>query len=101
MFLNDGDFSEEFRDVTTAAAAGGPTRYGKIAPEHWGYPSWVPERKAAEARRQQVSGAAGFGCFAQCLPPRLHCSQAVHVGAASQHTAPNQMLQLSSERNYR
>jgi Glycolipid 2-alpha-mannosyltransferase len=67
VFLNDGDFSQEFRDVTTAAAAGGPTRYGKISAEHWGYPSWVPERKAAEARRQQVSRAAGFGCFAQCL----------------------------------
>lgn len=60
VFLNDGDFSEEFRNATTAAAAG-PTRYGKIGKEHWGYPPWVPERKAAQARKQQVHDGVLYG----------------------------------------
>lgn len=54
VFLDDSEYDEEFRNITTAAAGGGPVRYGHIGPEHWGYPSWVPEQKAAEARRQQA-----------------------------------------------
>lgn len=59
VFLDDGEFNEDFRNATTTAAAGGPTRYGRIPTEHWSYPSWVPEWAAAKARKRQV----GWSCL--------------------------------------
>ena len=50
VFLNDEDFSQEFIDLTTAIVSG-KTKYGKIPKEHWSYPEWIDQKKAAETRR--------------------------------------------------
>ncbi len=59
VFLDDGELSDEFKAATTAAA-GGPTRYGRIPASQWSYPEWVPAAAAAAAREQQV-------CFVQAV----------------------------------
>lgn len=50
VFLNDEDFTQEFKDLTTAIVSG-KTKYGKIPKEHWSYPEWIDQNKAAETRR--------------------------------------------------
>ena len=50
VFLNDEDFTQEFKDLTTAIVSG-KTKYGKIPKEHWSYPEWIDQKKAAETRR--------------------------------------------------
>jgi alpha 1,2-mannosyltransferase len=49
VFLNDDDFDETFKRVTTALVSG-TTKYGKIGKEHWGFPSWIDQDKAAKVR---------------------------------------------------
>ncbi|KAF2240002.1 glycosyltransferase family 15 protein [Viridothelium virens] len=49
VFLNDNDFDDQFIKVTTALVSG-KTRYGKIASDHWSYPSFIDQEKAKEAR---------------------------------------------------
>lgn len=54
MFLDNGELDENFRQMTSAAAAG-PTRYGTIPVGHWSYPPWIPTWAAAKARDIMVS----------------------------------------------
>ena len=49
VFLNDDDFSDEFKKVTTALVSG-TTKYGKIPTEHWSFPEWIDQDKAAKVR---------------------------------------------------
>ncbi|TKA61678.1 Alpha-1,2 mannosyltransferase KTR1 [Friedmanniomyces simplex] len=49
VFLNDADFDDTFIKVTTALTSG-KTRYGKIASEHWGFPSFIDQEKARKVR---------------------------------------------------
>ncbi|KAJ1907174.1 hypothetical protein IWQ60_011914 [Tieghemiomyces parasiticus] len=49
VFLNNEPFSDEFKDLTSTATSAN-TSYGLIPREHWGYPSWISEQKAADAR---------------------------------------------------
>ena len=49
VFLNDADFDETFTKVTTALTSG-KTRYGKIDKEHWGFPEFIDQDKAAKVR---------------------------------------------------
>lgn len=49
VFLNDNDFSDEFKKLTTSLVSGN-TFYGRIPKEHWSFPSWIDTDKAAEAR---------------------------------------------------
>ncbi|KZZ90332.1 alpha-1,2 mannosyltransferase [Ascosphaera apis ARSEF 7405] len=51
VFLNDGDFNDEFKKVTTALVSG-KTHYGKIPKEEWGIPEHISEEKAAETREK-------------------------------------------------
>ena len=37
VFLNDADFDDTFKKVTTALTSG-KAKYGKIDGEHWGFP---------------------------------------------------------------
>jgi alpha 1,2-mannosyltransferase len=39
VFLNDGDFSDQFKRYTQALT-GAKCKYGKIAPEVWNQPEW-------------------------------------------------------------
>ncbi|KAJ5379059.1 Glycosyl transferase family 15 [Penicillium cosmopolitanum] len=51
VFLNDKEFDDEFKKLTTALVSG-KTHYGLIPKEHWSYPEWIDEDKAAEARAE-------------------------------------------------
>ncbi|KAI7468308.1 Alpha-1,2 mannosyltransferase [Hortaea werneckii] len=49
VFLNDAEFDETFKSVTGALTSG-RTRYGKIDKEHWGFPEFIDQDKAAKVR---------------------------------------------------
>lgn len=49
VFLNDAEFSEEFKEATSAVVSG-ETKYGLIPQEHWSYPDWIDKEKAAMTR---------------------------------------------------
>ncbi|KAK4494188.1 hypothetical protein PRZ48_014486 [Zasmidium cellare] len=49
VFLNDGDFDDTFKKVTTALTSG-KARYGKIDTEHWGFPDFIDQEKAKKVR---------------------------------------------------
>lgn len=49
VFLNDNEFDDEFKKLTTALVSG-TTHYGVIPKEHWSYPEWIDEDKARAAR---------------------------------------------------
>ncbi|CAG8732269.1 2714_t:CDS:2, partial [Racocetra persica] len=60
VFLNDVDFTEEFK-IKTSALTKSKTYYGKI-PEHmWSYPSWINQTKAAESRSEMSSKGVIYG----------------------------------------
>lgn len=50
VFLNDKPFDETFKKVTTSLISG-TTFYGLIPTEHWSYPEWIDQDKAAETRK--------------------------------------------------
>lgn len=39
IFLNDDDFSDEFKEKTQALTSAN-CKYGKIDPDHWHQPDW-------------------------------------------------------------
>ncbi|KAF9894735.1 alpha 1,2-mannosyltransferase 2.4.1 [Aspergillus nanangensis] len=49
VFLNDKEFDETFKKVTTSLVSG-TTHYGIIPNEHWSYPEWIDQDKAKKAR---------------------------------------------------
>lgn len=49
VFFNDVPFSEEFIKLTSAAVSG-KAIYEVIPHEHWSYPEWIDQTKAAKAR---------------------------------------------------
>jgi alpha 1,2-mannosyltransferase len=51
VFLNDADFDETFIKVTSRLSSG-RTRYGKIGEEHWGFPDFIDQDKAAQVRQE-------------------------------------------------
>ncbi|KAI5967341.1 KRE2 [Candida margitis] len=60
VFLNDEEFTQEFKDLTTAIVSG-KTKYGKIPTEHWSYPEWVNLDKAAESRKKMKQANIIYG----------------------------------------
>lgn len=60
VFLNDEPFSEEFKELTSAIVSG-KTKYGLIPPEHWGYPAWIDQEKAALTREQMKKDKIIYG----------------------------------------
>ncbi|SCU97253.1 LAMI_0F09406g1_1 [Lachancea mirantina] len=60
VFLNDKEFTEEFKRVTTAMISG-TTKYGKVPPEHWSYPEWIDQNKAAQVRDQMRADRIIYG----------------------------------------
>ncbi|TPX26354.1 alpha 1,2-mannosyltransferase 2.4.1 [Coccidioides immitis] len=60
VFLNDGDFSENFKTVTSALVSG-KAYYGKIPEEHWSFPEWIDQNKAAEARKEMEEKKVIYG----------------------------------------
>lgn len=65
VFLNDKEFNEEFKEATSAMISG-ETFYGVIPKDHWGYPEWIDQDKAAmvreEMQRKQIiyGGSASY-----------------------------------------
>ncbi|CAL9730159.1 alpha-1,2 mannosyltransferase Ktr1p [Monosporozyma unispora] len=51
VFLNDVEFSDEFKNVTSALISG-KTKYGVIPKEHWSFPDWIDQDKAAKVREE-------------------------------------------------
>ncbi len=49
VFLNDKPFDAEFKRVTTALISG-KTYYGEIPYEHWSFPDFIDQGKAAKVR---------------------------------------------------
>ncbi|EUC50717.1 glycosyltransferase family 15 protein [Bipolaris oryzae ATCC 44560] len=60
VFLNDDDFSDEFKKVTTALVSG-KTKYGKIPTEHWSFPEWIDQDKAAKVRQEMKEKKIIYG----------------------------------------
>ena len=51
VFLNDEPFTEEFKRVMTRLVSG-EAKFGVIPKEHWSYPAWIDQNKAAETREK-------------------------------------------------
>ncbi|ONH67676.1 Glycolipid 2-alpha-mannosyltransferase 1 [Cyberlindnera fabianii] len=49
VFLNDEPFSDEFKTVMTRLVSG-TAKFGVIPKEHWSYPDFIDQQKAAETR---------------------------------------------------
>lgn len=53
VFLNDKEFSDEFKEKVTAAVSG-PVQFGLVPTEHWGYPDFIDQEKAKVERAQMA-----------------------------------------------
>jgi alpha 1,2-mannosyltransferase len=51
VFLNDAEFDDTFKRVTTSLVSG-TTKYGKIPKEHWSFPEFIDQDKAAKVREE-------------------------------------------------
>ncbi|GME73680.1 unnamed protein product [Ambrosiozyma monospora] len=60
VFLNDEEFSEEFKKVTTELVSG-KTKYGLIPTEHWSFPPWIDIDKAAAVRQDMKERQIIYG----------------------------------------
>lgn len=60
VFLNDGEFTEEFKESTTAIVSG-KTYYGKVEGDMWNYPEWINVTKADNARAAMEAARVIYG----------------------------------------
>jgi alpha 1,2-mannosyltransferase len=60
VFLNDDEFNDEFKRVTTALVSG-KTKYGKIPKEHWSFPDFIDQDKAAKVREEMKEKKIIYG----------------------------------------
>ena len=60
VFLNDGDFNTTFKE-TVLNYTSSTVEFGKIGPEHWGFPDWVDKSTAQEGIAQQGDQAIMYG----------------------------------------
>ncbi|KAF2459119.1 glycolipid 2-alpha-mannosyltransferase [Lineolata rhizophorae] len=60
VFLNDADFDDTFKRVTTALVSG-TTRYGKIPTDHWSFPEFIDQDKAAKVRQEMKEKKIIYG----------------------------------------
>lgn len=51
VFLNDEEFTEEFKE-TMSALVSGEAKFGQIPTEHWSYPEWIDQGRAAQVRNE-------------------------------------------------
>lgn len=68
MFLNDEPFTEEFKRRVRGMTRG-DVHFGLIPKEHWSYPSWINQTKAAEGRAAMA--ADHVICASQAQSVRL------------------------------
>ncbi|KAJ5160018.1 uncharacterized protein N7482_007022 [Penicillium canariense] len=60
VFLNDGDFDEDFR-ATVKNYTSAAVEFGKIDNTMWGFPDWVDHEVAKEGIRKQGDAAIMYG----------------------------------------
>ncbi len=60
VFLNDEEFSDEFKEVTSNLVSG-KTQYGLIPKEHWSFPEWIDKDKAEETRQRMKEANIIYG----------------------------------------
>ena len=60
VFLNDAEFTEEFKNVTSTLVSG-TAHYGKIPEEHWSFPSWIDQAKAEQTRETMRQKGIQYG----------------------------------------
>jgi mannosyltransferase len=60
VFLNDGDFDQEFKD-TVINYTNAPVEFGKIDSSMWGFPDWIDHEVASEGIREQGDAAIMYG----------------------------------------
>ncbi|KEF53078.1 mannosyltransferase [Exophiala aquamarina CBS 119918] len=60
VFLNDGEFEQDFKDTITNYTSA-PVEFGKIDATMWGYPDWVDHEVAREGIRKQGDAAIMYG----------------------------------------
>ena len=60
VFLNDEPFDDEFKRVTSAMCSG-PTEYGVIPRDHWGFPDWIDQDKAKATREKMKEKGVIYG----------------------------------------
>jgi alpha 1,2-mannosyltransferase len=60
VFLNDAEFDETFKKVTTSLVSG-TTKYGKIPKEHWSFPDFIDVDKAARVREDMKERKIIYG----------------------------------------
>ncbi|CCD24187.1 alpha-1,2-mannosyltransferase KRE2 NDAI_0C05280 [Naumovozyma dairenensis CBS 421] len=52
VFLNDDDFTDEFKSKIKETIPNSTIKFGKIPKEHWSYPDYISTDKAAETREK-------------------------------------------------
>ncbi|GAA5800350.1 hypothetical protein HPULCUR_005777 [Helicostylum pulchrum] len=60
VFLNDVEFSPEFKDLTSGLT-NAETHYGIIPKEHWSYPDWIDVEKADRLREKMGKDGVIYG----------------------------------------
>ncbi|CAO3694612.1 unnamed protein product [Rhizopus stolonifer] len=60
VFLNNGPFSDKFKEYTTGLSSG-KTYYGELTPEMWSYPDWIDQEKAKESREKMEAEGVIYG----------------------------------------
>lgn len=60
VFLNDGDFSDTFKE-TVQNYTSGTVEFGKVGPDMWGYPDWVDVKVAKEGIAKQGDATIMYG----------------------------------------
>ncbi|KAG7287285.1 hypothetical protein NEMBOFW57_006793 [Staphylotrichum longicolle] len=60
VFLNDKPFDEVFKRVTSSLVSG-KTHYGLIPEEHWSFPEWIDQDKAAKVRQDMKERKIIYG----------------------------------------
>ncbi|KAH3900232.1 probable Alpha-1,2 mannosyltransferase KTR1 [Saccharomycodes ludwigii] len=69
IFLNDDEFTDEFKRLTTAVVSG-ETFYGKVPKEQWSVPDWIDKEKAAKGRTEMREKGVLYG---DSVPYRFMC----------------------------
>lgn len=60
VFLNDAEFTDEFKRVTSALVSG-KAKYGLIPEEQWSVPSWIDDVKFENARQKMIQERIIYG----------------------------------------
>lgn len=60
IFLNDKPFTEEFKNGVRSMTRA-ECRFSLVPEEHWSYPSWIDQGKAADARAKMVADDVIYG----------------------------------------